>query len=459
MRLVVFLFLALFSLPMGVYAMDDDLDSALAGFSDDTDTLYHASETKEESVIVPSGTLTFGTAYGYADKTKGNRKTDFNGLTRLSSELFLALEGQPSKKFRFLIESRLYQDAVYDIEGSENFERDLVDDSQDEVEFREAYIAGRLSDNFDYKIGRQVVIWGTSDSIRVVDVLNPLDNREPGMVDFEDLRLPVFMGRLDFYSGNWNSSFIFITEKRFDRIPPFGSRYYPFPFPFPLEEHPSGEEFAFSSKGVFNSFDISFHFARYFERSAHPAMISGNSHSINGIDITNTKRVHSLITMVGVATNVAIGNWLIKAEAAHLGGIGYFALSQSETKSRADFLVGVDYSGFTDSIVSLEVALRKIIGFDSRLENLIDDKNEQEFEFAGRYTKNIFNDTLHITFLRLMFGERGQLGGVTRIEASYDVVDAFTVKIGVIAYDPGGKVFLDAIADKDQLFASAKYSF
>lgn len=459
MRFVVLILLAFLLAPVSAYALDDDLDSALEGFSDETDISYSASETKKESLIVPSGTLTFGTAYGYSDKTPGNRKTDFNGITRLSSELFLAVEGQFSEKFRFLVENRLYHDAVYNIEGRENFERDLIDDSQNEVEFREAYIAGRISDNFDYKIGRQVVIWGTSDSIRVVDVLNPLDNREPGMVDFEDLRLPVFMGRLDFYSGRWDSSFIFITEKRFDRIPPFGSRYYPFPFPFPLEEHPSGEEFAFSSKGVFNSFDISFHFARYFERSAHVVPISGGVRNMNGIDISRIKRVHSLITMVGVAGNVAIGNWLIKGEAAHLGGIGYFSLPQSETKSRADFLVGVDYSGFTDTIVSLEVALRKIIGFDSRLKNILDDKNEQEFEFAGRYTKNMFNDTLHITLLRLMFGERGQLGGATRIEASYDLVDAFTIKVGLIAYDPGGKVFLDAISDKDQLFASAKYSF
>ncbi len=56
------------------------------------------------------------------------------------------------------------------------------------------------------KVGRQIVIWGRSESLRVLDVLNPLDNREAGRVDIEDLRRPLAMVRVDAYQKLWDGA-------------------------------------------------------------------------------------------------------------------------------------------------------------------------------------------------------------------------------------------------------------
>jgi len=63
-----------------------------------------------------------------------------------------------------------------------------------------------------------VVVWGRSDTIRVTDVLNPIDNRRPGMVDIEDLRLPVAMAKLDYFVGDWRVTPIAILEQRFQKV-------------------------------------------------------------------------------------------------------------------------------------------------------------------------------------------------------------------------------------------------
>ena len=70
--------------------------------------------------------------------------------------------------------------------------------------------------------------WGRSDTLRVLDVLNPVDNREPGLLDLVDLRLPVGMAKLSYYPHpGWSVTGIAIPEIRFSLDPPFGSDFFP----------------------------------------------------------------------------------------------------------------------------------------------------------------------------------------------------------------------------------------
>jgi hypothetical protein len=79
--------------------------------------------------------------------------------------------------------------------------------------------------NLDFKIGRQIVVWGKSDSIRITDVLNPLDNRTPGLIDIKNLRLGRLMSKLDYYQDNLKISAALLHENRFSKNPKFGSDF------------------------------------------------------------------------------------------------------------------------------------------------------------------------------------------------------------------------------------------
>lgn len=54
--------------------------------------------------------------------------------------------------------------------GRLDFTYDAADSARFDVELREAYLKTRLGDNFDLKIGRQVLTWGTGDLIFINDV-------------------------------------------------------------------------------------------------------------------------------------------------------------------------------------------------------------------------------------------------------------------------------------------------
>ncbi|MCZ6783138.1 MAG: hypothetical protein O7G30_07475, partial [Proteobacteria bacterium] len=105
---------------------------------------------------------------------------DFTGLSRLRLRLNLQLDVDLPREWDLRVSPHIWYDLSYVINGFGNFTAAVRDDYEWEGDFQDSYIEGPILESLDLKVGRQVVNWGRSDSIRVLDVLNPLDNREPG---------------------------------------------------------------------------------------------------------------------------------------------------------------------------------------------------------------------------------------------------------------------------------------
>ena len=58
-----------------------------------------------------------------------------------------------------------------------------------------------------------------------------------------------------------------------------------------------------------------------------------------------------------------MGNWLFKAEAAYLDGFMFFLTGQ-ETFVRIDLLAGLEYYGFRNTTLSLDMVNRHLVDFD-----------------------------------------------------------------------------------------------
>ncbi len=83
--------------------------------------------------------------------------------------------------------------------------------------FRELYVDTKISDWY-LRLGKQQVVWGTADGIKLLDIINPTDFREVNQNSPEDARIPVWMinAEKDFEAGN--VQFI-VAESRENRIP------------------------------------------------------------------------------------------------------------------------------------------------------------------------------------------------------------------------------------------------
>jgi hypothetical protein len=369
--------------------------------------------------------------------------------------LELTLKNRFSDKWQGQISARSFYDAIYALRGRSDYTTQVLDEYEVEFELQDTYIQGSITDHLDTKIGRQIVVWGTLDNLRVTDVLNPLDLRVPGLTDIEDLRLPVTMAKFDYYFGNWDLSGMVIPEVRFSKWPVFGSDFYPWPIPPPPEDKPdngfANAQYAAALTGVFSGWDIGFYWASIYADQTYTEPIS------SGLT-EQFVRKHARISMLGTAANYATGNWLLKAEVAWFDGLQYTNTPGVEN-SRLDVGGGIEYSGFTEATVSLEAVNRHIFDYDSHLELPPDEIRENEFQWSFRVTKDFMNDTLTLMMLASTFGIKADDGAFERLEAEYDITDSISIRGGVVFYQSGDKGLFQSVDANDRLFAQLKYGF
>lgn len=430
-------------------AAESSLDAVLDGFSDTSTDQAPESKTVTQKPWTIGGALTLGTAYNFAHSAPATGETDYRGLSRLRGKLNLELDYDITTKWRAHVAGYGFYDAVYQINGRDNYTSEVLDAYESETELGEAWLQGKLTRSVDLKLGRQIVVWGKSDNIRVTDVINPLDNREPGMVDIEDLRLPLSMARLDYYVGDWGLTALAIPEIRFNKNPAYGSDFYPYPTAMPYEAVPAdggnNTEYALAANGIFSGWDLSLYWGQLYDDTPHSVMVG-----------STPQLQHSRLTMTGLAANAAVDNWLLKAELAYFNGLEYSSLP-GQSMQRMDTLLGVEYSGFSETTLSLEVVNRHVANYDSAL--LSDGIVADEWQTALRYQGDFMHARLHLLALLSAFGDDLADGGFYRYSAAYDIADALTLTAGVVTYQKGNKIPFNGISNNDRIFIDLKYSF
>jgi uncharacterized protein DUF1302 len=171
-----------------------------------------------------------GTLMGYINQSVG-----FNIA---GGDHYDTQQGFQSAVFQALLETRLQLSPSLKFFGSVNFNADWVydalnddddwqdkgfDDSDDELYMlddfedvlKECHITWTPGD-FMFRVGKQIVVWGEADGIRVMDQINPSDQRR-GITDveFETSIIPLWLLRAEYFMTPTVS---WMTELRFQFI-------------------------------------------------------------------------------------------------------------------------------------------------------------------------------------------------------------------------------------------------
>ena len=318
---------------------------------------------------------------------------------------------------------------------------------ESEININELFVEGKISKNADFKLGRQIVVWGKADTVRVTDILNPLDLRVPGMVDVRNLRIGRTMSKLDYYLDNINLSIIGIHENNFSKSPKQYSDFRPI-----LANTPSKEPnnslantgIALALEGAFEGYDAAIYFAdTYVDK---PYLKEGVLHYDN-----KSK-------MYGAAFSGAIENYLVTAEVAYFDTIKYVGVNN--TKSRIDSMIGFEYSGIDDGSISYEFATRSIKDYEAAIYSANNGyKHKNDIQQALRINKSYKNQTIILNAMVSMFGDKGREGGTANASLDYIVNDRLSLSVGVIDYIGGSSPVLDSLKENDRVFTKATYAF
>ncbi|RMD78454.1 MAG: hypothetical protein D6809_05790 [Gammaproteobacteria bacterium] len=92
------------------------------------------------------------------------------------------------------------------------------------AEVRELYLDASWGP-LDLRLGKQFVVWGVLEGVRIVDEINPMDFRELILLDLLDYRIPLWTAKLDYYAGPGSVELLWIPDIRFHKPAPPGSEW------------------------------------------------------------------------------------------------------------------------------------------------------------------------------------------------------------------------------------------
>ena len=141
---------------------------------------------------------------GIGAATKSYQTTDSHGKDAFKTETSarIYIDGAMDK----LSEGATYHvelNAFYDDEGVTDFDKNEEYTQRDAL--REAYVDAEVND-YSLRVGKQQVVWGTADGMKLLDAINPTDYSEMAQNQMEDSRIPVWMVNAETDTadgGNW----------------------------------------------------------------------------------------------------------------------------------------------------------------------------------------------------------------------------------------------------------------
>lgn len=484
-------------------ASADSIDDVLGGF-DDLDS-YENVETNSETIDPYAwdfgGSLSTAASYNLKDH-RSSTGTDYSGLSRLRARVNLSLDKKFSDQLRISLNGYAWHDFAYDIRD-ENYTREVLDQHETDIDLQEFYIQGALWEKWDIKLGRQVAVWGFADNLRVLDVLNPLDNIEPAVADIEDLRRPVGMVRLNHYRDAWSLGLYLIPEQRFSRNPAYGSDFYSVTdangdavkFREAKPDNFASSDYAASLTGQFSGWDLSFNLARqwYDEPYLDPRAFDVNDPNASNETFNQSVVLrHSRINVAGFGVQKTFGSWLIKQEAAVYDGlmltntgpvtvnaplplIGTLPLvgplvpgasvdveiphDVSEHR-QTNLLLGLEYYGLASTSIGVEIAARMLDDYNTEV--AASGYVEQRVESSLRVTRDFLREKLRSTLVLIFIddGQPGKDGGaIYRLNLDYELGAALELSGGAVFYEGGNQQPFGEWEDNDRVFTELKWSF
>jgi hypothetical protein len=388
----------------------------------------------------------------------GERRFD-----KIQNRLDLEPEAVFSNSWQFRGRFLGWYDAAMDIEDTNKTDLTaaIKDHYRSEFQTKEAflYYQGAAA---DARIGWQQIVWGKTDGLRLLDIVNPIDMREFILDDFLDSRIGLFALRLNYYPATDTEQEIevlVIPDARTVEAAPPGSRWAlatPPPPPglavqsLPDDTPDWGDtEFGLAWRSNRAGWDVSLNYFNGWKDT--PNVFREITPGI----MQQQLRYLRMQTLGGSFAN-AFGPWVLRGE---------FAANRREPidtttgttfddsvvrKNTLNAALSTEYS-HANWTIGPQFFIRRIQDWESRL------IEKQTTGFASlRIATDYLNEKLKPEILLLT--EWSEDGWLARPKVSYEHTDHLTTTVGADIFT-GHHGFFGQFADNDRVYVEIYYRY
>jgi len=433
---------------------DGDTQPAQPAASDSRESLFGGDEAKPKSIAVSPwrGFVRAELAYTYADPAHWSKML-------IRSEL--DAQGSLADNVKYKIGARLDYDFVYD--ATRFYPADVRRDQRVNVLLRENYIDFGAGD-WDFRLGRQHIVWGEMVGLFFADVVSAKDLREFILPDFDELRIPQWAGRAEYFKGDFHAEAIWIPVPSYDNIGKPGAEFFPAAPPPPPgyatlydnEQFPrrrlSKTNYGLRLSTLSNGWDMSGFYYR--SQDAQPTYYRQIVTVPEPAFVYQAR--HDEIDQVGGTLAKDLGPAVFKAETVYTRGRSYNVLRLTDDngvvrQNTLDLVGGLDFALPSDTRLNLQLFNRTFFNHDP---DIIFKRNESGFSVL---LNRKLSDRLQAEVLYIESLDRSDW--MLRPRVIWDMQANWRLIFGVDVFHGPPLGLFGQFNNRDRVYTEVRYSF
>lgn len=327
-------------------------------------------------------------------------------------------------------------------------------------ELREAYLDHR-EEHWGFRFGRQLVIWGAADGVRITDLVSPMDMTEFLAQDYDDIRMPVNALRFFVFNDKMKLELLAVPTFEGYKLPTTTTNPWsilPEELPLPLVWNEEGSRPKFQLSNVEYGGRLSFTLPGV--DFALAALHTWNKMPVVAYQPSQTQMTLSpqyyRMGFFGGDISKPLGQFVLRGEAAfNLGKHFSYTPQASSTHQKGfntvNWLVGVDWYAPHEWTVMAQVSLESIFAYESRIAQA---RNSSLLTL--NVSKKLVGSTLQLS--NFTYFDLTHKGWFSRFAADYALNDHIRLSAG---YDwfGGSEGIFGTYKNNSEVWAKAKYSF
>ena len=382
-------------------------------------------------------------------------------LSKFRNTLELAAQGRFTANMAWKVSGRAAYDAVFDL--TDYYPTAVRDDQQLETSLRETYMDISAGD-WDFRLGRQHIIWGEMVGLFFADVVSAKDLREFVLPDFDLLRIPQWAVRSEYFKGDFHGEVVWIPYPSYDNIGVPGSEFYPYPAPPPSgyatsfagEVKPAG---ALSDSGyglrlsyLLAGWDVSGFF--YSSMDSSPAFFRTVVSAPTPTFVYTP--THDRIRQYGMTVSKDLTTLVVKAEAVYTQDRWFEVTRLSDAdgvvrQDLLDYILGIEYPLPRQSRLNLQFFQRWFSDHDPAM---IPDSLESG---ASVYATTHLSDAVEAELLWIVGMNRGDW--MARPKLEWTLSPNWRWVAGADFFNGASDGLFGRYANKDRLYTEVRFTF
>ena len=373
----------------------------------------------------------------------------------------VSAQGDFGSGVKWHLGARVDFDAVYPMS---DFYPQAVNDNQTlNAMLRENYIDIGAGD-WDFRVGRQHIIWGEMVGLLFGDVVSAKDMRHFVLPEFDILRIPQWAARAEYFKGDFHAEAIWIPVASYDNIGKPGSEFYVYTLPPPPGFGTSFRNEKFPTRSLANTnyglrlsvlkdgWDVAA-FA-YSSMSVAPTFYR---EIVAGPQPTVVYQArHDRIQQFGSTLAKDFGSVVLKAEAVYTRGLNYQVTDPGDAdgvvpQNTLTWVLGLDFTEFADTRINTQIFQSHFFNHNP---DIIQSTNEYGYSLLVNHK---FSDKFEAE--ALWIASLNRTDWMLRPRVTWNLEKNWRIALGVDIFNGSPPGYFGRYDAKDRVYSELRYSF